>query len=125
EQHEAKSLQEISDEQMEKTFKTNFFGLFYLTKAAMEHFKSGGTIINTASIKAFRGSPHLMDYASTKGAILAVTRSLAMNLADKGIRLNAVAPGPIWTPLIPASCPADQVATFGSEQPLGCAGQPD
>ena len=110
---------------MEKTFKTNFFGLFYLTKAAMEHLKSGGTIINTTSITAFRGSPHLMDYASTKGAILAFTRSLAMNLADKGIRVNAVAPGPIWTPLIPASFPADQVATFGSEQPLGRAGQPE
>ena len=125
EQHEAEKLEEISDEQMEKTFRTNFFGLFYLTKAAMAHLKSGAAIINTTSITAFRGSPHLMDYAGTKGAILSFTRSLAMNLADKGIRVNAVAPGPIWTPLIPASFPADKVATFGSDQPMGRAGQPE
>ena len=125
EQHEAESIAQISDEQMQQTFRTNFFGLFYLTKAATEHLKSGAAIINTTSITAFRGSPHLMDYASTKGAILAFTRSLAMNLADKGIRVNAVAPGPIWTPLIPASFPADKVATFGSDQPMGRAGQPE
>ncbi|HZJ08775.1 MAG TPA: SDR family oxidoreductase [Trueperaceae bacterium] len=125
EQHESKELKDISDEQMERTFRTNFFGFFYLTKAALEHLKSGSAIVNTTSITAFRGSPHLMDYAATKGAILSFTRSLATNLADKGIRVNAVAPGPIWTPLIPASFPADQVATFGSDQPMGRAGQPE
>src|SRR5680860_1160257 len=125
EQHESKELRDISDEQMERTFRTNFFGFFYLTKAALEHLKSGSAIVNTTSITAFRGSPHLMDYAATKGAILSFTRSLATNLADKGIRVNAVAPGPIWTPLIPASFPADQVATFGSDQPMGRAGQPE
>lgn len=125
EQHEAKTLQDVPDEQLERTFRTNVFGAFYLTKAALGHMKSGAKIINTTSITAFRGSPQMIDYASTKGAILAFTRSLAMNLADKGIRVNAVAPGPIWTPLIPASFEAEDVAKFGSDQPLGRAGQPE
>lgn len=125
EQHQAQRLQDISDEQLERTFRTNVFGHFYLTKAALDHLERGASIINTTSITAFRGSPELIDYAATKGAILAFTRSLAMNLAEQGIRVNAVAPGPIWTPLIPASFDADKVAEFGGDQPLGRAGQPE
>lgn len=125
EQHEAHSLEEIPDDQIERTFRTNIFSQFYLTRAALEHMKKGASIINTTSITAFRGSPHLMDYAATKGAILAFTRSLATNLAEKGIRVNAVAPGPIWTPLIPASFLAEEVAKFGADQPLGRPGEPE
>ncbi len=125
EQHDAHSLAEIPDEQIERTFRTNVFSMFYLTRAALEHMKEGASIINTTSITAFRGSEHLMDYAATKGAILSFTRSLATNLASQGIRVNAVAPGPIWTPLIPASFPAEEVAKFGADQPLGRAGEPE
>jgi NAD(P)-dependent dehydrogenase (short-subunit alcohol dehydrogenase family) len=119
------SLADISDEQLEKTFRTNIFSMFYLSRAALEHMGRGASIINSTSVTAYRGSPHLIDYASTKGAIVAFTRSLAGNLAEHGIRVNAVAPGPIWTPLIPASFPAEQVAEFGTDQPLGRAGQPE
>ena len=124
EQHFEEDFTKISDEQMEKTFRTNIFSMFYLTKAALKHMKKGASIVNCTSITAYRGSSHLIDYASTKGAILSFTRALASNLAEKGIRVNGVAPGPIWTPFIPSSFPADKVKEFGTEQPLGRPGQP-
>lgn len=117
-------LREISRDQLEETFRVNVFSFFYITQAALNHMKPGGTIINTSSVTAFQGSPMLMDYASTKGAILVYTRSLAASLVEKGIRVNAVAPGPIWTPLIPASMPDDKVAKFGQDTPMKRAGQP-
>lgn len=125
EQHMQTSLKDITAEQMERTFRTNVFGMFYLTKAALDHMKRGASIINTTSITAFRGEPTLIDYSSTKGAILSFTRALSGSLAEEGIRVNGVAPGPIWTPLIPASFPADKVEGFGSQTPLGRPGQPD
>lgn len=124
EQHPQKSIAKITAKQLEKTFRTNVFSFFYLTKAALPHLKSGSSIINTTSVTAYRGSPQLLDYSSTKGAIVSFTRSLAMALAEKGIRVNGVAPGPIWTPLIPATFPKDKVATFGSDVPLARAGEP-
>jgi NAD(P)-dependent dehydrogenase (short-subunit alcohol dehydrogenase family) len=124
EQHFDKEFTDIDDWQMEKTFRTNIFSMFYLTKEVMPHLKKGSTIVNCTSITAYRGSSHLVDYASTKGAILAFTRSLASNLAEKGIRVNGVAPGPIWTPFIPSSFPAKEVAKFGTDQPMKRPGQP-
>lgn len=124
EQHMQTELEAISEEQLRRTFETNFFGYMFMTQAALPHLRKGSAIVNTTSITAYRGSPSLMDYASTKGAIVAFTRSLSGSLAEKGIRVNAVAPGPIWTPLIPASFPADKVANFGADQPLGRPGQP-
>lgn len=121
----AEALPDISEEQLRRTFDTNFFGLFFLTQAALKHLKEEDCIINTASIVAYRGHEKLMDYAATKGAIVGLTRSLAGNLTDRKIRVNAVAPGPIWTPLIPASFPAEEVAEFGADQPLGRPGQPE
>lgn len=125
EQHEQEDVEEISEEQMVRTFRTNFYGYVFMTQAALPHLKEGSAIVNTASITAYRGHPTLVDYASTKGALVAFTRSLSNQLADKGIRVNAVAPGPIWTPLIPASFDADSVAKFGQDTPLGRAGQPN
>ncbi len=125
EQHVQESIEDITAEQLERTFRSNIFGMFYITKAAMPHLKEGSTIINTTSITAYRGSPTLLDYSSTKGAIVAFTRSLSMNLAEKGIRVNGVAPGPIWTPLIPATFDPERVGEFGQSQPLGRPGQPD
>ncbi len=125
EQHPQESISDISSEQLERTFRTNIFAYFYLTKAALSHLKSGSTIINTTSVTAYRGSDHLIDYASTKGAIVAFTRSLASQLAEKNIRVNGVAPGPIWTPLIPSTFPENHVEKFGEKEPLGRPGQPD
>ncbi len=119
------SLQEISAEQLQTTFQTNIFSMFYITKAALPHLKEGSAIVNTSSVTAYRGSSHLLDYSSTKGAIVAFTRSLSLNLEKKKIRVNAVAPGPIWTPLIPASSDAQQVEKFGSDVPMERPGQPD
>jgi len=123
EQHTDEDLEDISEEQLERTFRTNFYGYFFMTQAALPHLKEGATIVNTASVTAYRGQTQLMDYSATKGAIVSLTRSLSQDLADKGIRVNAVAPGPIWTPLIPASFDADKVAEFGKHVPLGRAGQ--
>jgi NAD(P)-dependent dehydrogenase (short-subunit alcohol dehydrogenase family) len=125
EQHPQKKIEDITKEQLERTFRTNIFGMFFMTQAAMTHLSKGSAIINTTSITAYRGSPQLLDYASTKGAIVAFTRSLSMNVVGQGIRVNAVAPGPIWTPLIPSTFPADQVSEFGSTQPMKRPGQPE
>jgi NAD(P)-dependent dehydrogenase (short-subunit alcohol dehydrogenase family) len=124
EQHPQDKLEDITAEQLENTFRTNIFAMFFLTKAALPHLKEGSSVLNTASVTAYRGHPELLDYSATKGAIVSFTRSLAVNLADKKIRVNAVAPGPIWTPLIPSTFPPDKVETFGQDTPLGRAGQP-
>ncbi len=125
EQHPQESITKITEKQLEKTFRTNIFAMFFLTKAVLPHFRKGGVIINNASVTAYQGSPKLLDYSATKGAIVAFTRSLSQALAEKKIRVNAVAPGPIWTPLIPSTFPAKEVATFGSDTPLGRAGEPE
>lgn len=122
--YEAKSLTEISATQLEKTFATNVFSFFYITRFALPYMKKGSAIINSSSVTAYRGSAVLMDYAATKGAIVSFTRSLSSNLVEKGIRVNAVAPGPIWTPLIPSSFPAKKAAKHGSDVPLKRAGEP-
>ena len=125
EQHPKKEVTEISPEQLDRTFRTNIYGYFYMVQAAMPHLKEGAAIINTTSVTAYRGSPELLDYSSTKGAIVTFTRSLAQSLVDKGIRVNGVAPGPIWTPLIPSTFPAEKVATFGANTPMKRPGQPN
>jgi NAD(P)-dependent dehydrogenase (short-subunit alcohol dehydrogenase family) len=119
-----KALEEISDEEWELTFRVNIHAMFYLTKAAVPHMKPGSAIINTASINADKPNPTLLAYATTKGAIQNFTAGLAQLLADKGIRANAVAPGPIWTPLIPSTMPAEKVAHFGEQAPMKRPGQP-
>lgn len=124
EQHVVENFETISAEQIQRTFKTNVFGYFYLTKAVLPHLKDGGAIVNTTSVTAYKGSPQLIDYAATRGAIVAFTRSLALALVERGIRVNAVAPGPIWTPLIPASFDAEKVARHGASAPMKRAGQP-
>jgi NAD(P)-dependent dehydrogenase (short-subunit alcohol dehydrogenase family) len=117
-------LKDITRKHLQVTFETNIYPFFYTTQEAMNTFKKGDCIINTSSITAYRGSDHLVDYASTKGAIVAFTRSLAAQLVDKGIRVNGVAPGPVWTPLIPASFDEKETAKFGQDTPMGRAGQP-
>jgi NAD(P)-dependent dehydrogenase (short-subunit alcohol dehydrogenase family) len=124
EQHVQSSLLDISATQLEQTFRTNLFSCFYLTKAALPYLKNGSSIINTASITAYEGHDQLIDYASTKGAIVAFTRSLSKSLVSQGIRVNGVAPGPIWTPLIPASFSPQHIAEFGKNTPMKRAGQP-
>ncbi|AQZ48462.1 SDR family oxidoreductase [Paenibacillus larvae] len=123
-QYPQESLMDISEEQLEHTFRTNIFSFFFMTQAALPHLKAGDSIINTASVTAFRGEKTLIDYSSTKGAIVSFTRSLAMSLVEDGIRVNAVAPGPIWTPLTVSSFPAERVAVFGTDTPMKRAGQP-
>jgi NAD(P)-dependent dehydrogenase (short-subunit alcohol dehydrogenase family) len=125
EQHPQDSIVQINREQLEATFRTNIFSFFFLTKAALPHLKEGARDINTASVTAYKGSPQLLDYSSTKGAIVAFTRSLSQALAEKKIRVNGVAPGPIWTPLIPSTFPADKVKTFGGQTPMKRPGQPN
>jgi NAD(P)-dependent dehydrogenase (short-subunit alcohol dehydrogenase family) len=117
-------LADITTEQFDRVLKTNLYAMFWLCKAALPHLQPGSAIINTASIQAFQPSAHLLDYATTKGGIVAFTKALAQDLAERGVRVNSVAPGPIWTPLIPATMPKEQVAKFGSDTPLGRAGQP-
>ena len=123
-QYPQDSLLDISSKQLKDTFETNIFTFFYLTKAVLPHLKENSSIINTTSITAFDGKKNLIDYSATKGAITVFTKSLALSLADKKIRVNAVAPGPIWTPLIPSSFSIDEVEIFGTETPLKRAGQP-
>ena len=126
EQHWDKEVTDISEEQLRRTFQTNIFGMFFLVQAAMPHLQEGASIINCTSVTMYKGSPILLDYSSTKGAITAFTRSLAKNLAEKGIRVNAVAPGPIWTPLNPfGGQPKEKIPEFGKDTPMGRPGQPN
>jgi NAD(P)-dependent dehydrogenase (short-subunit alcohol dehydrogenase family) len=125
EQHGHENFLDIMPRQLEKIFRTNIFSMFYLTQAVMPYLKRGSSIINTTSVTAYKGSEQLIDYSATKGAIVTFTRSLSAHLIKQGIRVNAVAPGPIWTPLIPASFSAKEVETFGSNVPMQRPGQPD
>jgi NAD(P)-dependent dehydrogenase (short-subunit alcohol dehydrogenase family) len=124
EQHPQESIEDITAEQLERTFRTNIFSMFFMTKAALKHLKEGSAIINTTSVTAYKGNQQLLDYSSTKGAIVAFTRSLSQSLVDKGIRVNGVAPGPIWTPLIPSTFPEEKVESFGAQVPMQRAGEP-
>lgn len=125
-QYPQEEVEQIDEKQLVHTFRTNIFSMFFMTQAALPHLRkqSGSSIINTTSVTAYRGSPSLLDYSATKGAIVSFTRSLSQKLVDDKIRVNAVAPGPIWTPLIPASFPPEKVESFGKDAPLGRAGQP-
>lgn len=125
EQHPQKRFEDITQQQWEKTFRTNVFGMFQMTQAVLPHLGKGASIINTTSVTAYKGNPMLIDYSSTKGAIVGFTRALAMSLAERGIRVNGVAPGPIWTPLIPSTFDADKVAEFGANVPFKRPGQPE
>lgn len=125
EQHEVEGLEDITEAQIDRTFRTNIYSFFFMTKHALRYLKKGSCIINTASITAYQGHKTLLDYSATKGAIVTFTRSLSSNLVEKGIRVNAVAPGPIWTPLIPASFDEKKVAEHGSSAPMERAGQPN
>lgn len=125
EQHPRAGLEEISADQLERTFRTNLFGYFHMTKAALEVMGEGAAIVNTTSVTAYKGKESLIDYSATKGAIVAFTRSMALSVVDRGIRVNGVAPGPVWTPLIPASFEAAEVETFGGGNPMGRPGQPN
>jgi NAD(P)-dependent dehydrogenase (short-subunit alcohol dehydrogenase family) len=125
EQHPQDSLEKITAEQLERTFRTNIFSFFYMSKAALPYLHAGSAIINTTSVTAYKGSPQLLDYSATKGAIVALTRSLSQALVGKGIRVNGVAPGPIWTPLIPSTFSEDKVESFGANVPMQRAGQPE
>ncbi len=124
-QQHQEHIEQVSDEQWDHTFRTNIYGYFYMTKAALPHLRSGGAIVNTGSITGLQGSKQLLDYAATKGAISAFTKSLAQNLVEKGIRVNCIAPGPVWTPLNPADKPAEQVPHFGSQTPMKRPAQPE
>jgi len=126
EQHPDENIEDITEEQLRRTFQTNIFGIFFLTQAARPHLKSGAAIVNSTSVTMYKGSGELLDYSATKGAITAFTRSLSENLIKDGIRVNAVAPGPIWTPLNPfGGAPPEKVAHFGESTPMGRAGQPN
>jgi NAD(P)-dependent dehydrogenase (short-subunit alcohol dehydrogenase family) len=125
EQHVREDIAEIPEDQIERTFRTNVFSMFFLVQAALPHMGEGASIVNTTSVTAYKGNPLLLDYSATKGAIVAFTRSLSQGLVDRGIRVNAVAPGPIWTPLIPATFPAEEVETFGANVPMRRPGQPE
>ncbi|MFN0262241.1 SDR family oxidoreductase [Tepidamorphus sp. 3E244] len=125
EQHSQDAFEDVSEEQIEATFRTNVFGQMFMVQEALPHLGEGAAIVATTSITAYRGQDLLIDYASTKGAVLSLTRALAQKLAGSGVRVNGVAPGPIWTPLIPASFPPDKVESFGESSPLGRPGQPN
>lgn len=124
EQHPLAKLEDLSEQQLERTFRTNIFSYFFVTKIALKYLKENSSIINCASVTAYRGSDHLIDYSATKGSIVSFTRSLSQSLLERKIRVNAVAPGPVWTPLIPSSFSAEEVKTFGSQVPLKRPGQP-
>ncbi len=125
EQHPQQSLEDITAEQLERTFRTNIFGQFFLTKAALKHLREGSVIVNTTSVTAYKGNAQLIDYSSTKGAIVSFTRSLSQALAEKKIRVNAVAPGPVWTPLVASTYPTEKLEKFGEDVPLKRPGQPE
>ncbi|KAJ8425047.1 hypothetical protein Cgig2_006507 [Carnegiea gigantea] len=124
EQYECSTVEDIDEQRLERVFRTNIFAYFFMARHVLKHMREGGSIINTTSVTAYKGNPKLLDYTSTKGAIVAFTRGLALQLVEKGIRVNGVAPGPVWTPLIPASFKEEEVQSFGSQVPMKRAGQP-